>query len=71
MRTILNLLLTFFFILTLTALPYGLYYWLAANVDMPEDTALVIGVSVFGLYALVMVGIILRAILRRGVSLAW
>jgi len=40
--------------LLLATLPYAVYYFLAANVDMPEDTAERIGLSVYGVYVLIL-----------------
>jgi len=52
------------FFVILVFLPYGVYYLLATQVDMSEDTAERIGISIYGVYALLMVGILARAFLR-------
>lgn len=62
MRIIPGLICTFLFTLFLMLLPYAVYHLLAANVDMPEEVAERFGLSIYGAYVLVMVGIVGRAI---------
>jgi len=53
----------FLLFVLLATLPYAVYYFLAANVDISEDTARWIGMSIYGVYALIMVWL--------GVKVAW
>ena len=65
MKTITGLVLTFLIILFLMLLPYGVYYWLASNVDIREGQAENIGLSVYGFYILTMITILANAIRRK------
>jgi len=64
MKLVLKLILSFVFLLAILWLPFTVYYILAANFDIPEETAEMAGGAIYIGYFLIFAGLVGKACWR-------